>query len=220
MLIQAFFVYRLLGTKAHRQVNTMSVMHSINNSINHVNVKTQHEMNMMGDAFCSETANNILDNICKDENEDILSIKHGVESLYTGKMANATPRARIRKATLEGINGFTFCPDNVGFVGSNQCPLGKGIFADGGGPLQSREHQRQPLRPQQHDGVGGEQSVKCGSQVSSLMSLVSRFYQSHSTYFCSDEPLCKPSDVGYFITEAGIAKLTAWKKVMKLVNVM
>ena len=97
-------------------MNIVAAMRSIKNSIDHVGDKTQHEMNMMGDAFCKETANTLLDNVCKDENKDIMSLKHDVESLYTGKMANATFRARSKKATKEGINGFTLCPDNVGFV--------------------------------------------------------------------------------------------------------
>ena len=70
-------------------------------------------MNLMGDAFCSETANRICDTICEDDHEDILKMKSDVEWLHA---ENATVRARVRQATLNNINGFTFCPDNVGFV--------------------------------------------------------------------------------------------------------
>ena len=87
-------------------------MRSLQNSINHVSEKAQHQMNLMGDAFCSETANRICDTICEDDNEDILRIKSEVESLQ----AKTTLRARVRHATINNINGVTFCPDNVGFV--------------------------------------------------------------------------------------------------------
>ena len=91
-------------------------MRSLHNATHHVDEKAQRQMNMMGDCFSSQVAREILETVCEDEDEEILSHKTSVESLFTGPMAGASERSRRNKAHREGITGFTFLPDNVGFV--------------------------------------------------------------------------------------------------------
>ena len=91
-------------------------MRSLHNATNHVDEKAQRQMNILGDCFSSQVARQILETVCEDENEDILSHKTSVESLFTGHMAGASETSRRSKAHREGITGYTILPDNVGFV--------------------------------------------------------------------------------------------------------
>ena len=59
---------------------------------------------------------NILETVSEDYDEPFIAIKHGIESLYLGSMANATKRTRIAKATREDVKGICFLADNVGIV--------------------------------------------------------------------------------------------------------
>ena len=52
----------------------------------------------------------------EDYDEPFLAIKHGIESLYLGSMADASKRSRSAKATREDIKGICFLADNVGIV--------------------------------------------------------------------------------------------------------
>ena len=52
----------------------------------------------------------------EDYDEPFLAIKHGIESLYLGNMADATKRKRNARATREDIRGISFLADNVGIV--------------------------------------------------------------------------------------------------------
>ena len=91
-------------------------MKSLQNATNHVDQRTQHQMNLMGDSYCSVVGRKILETVCEDHDEEILNLKNGVDSLFTGPMAGATFRSRRSMAQREGINGFTILPDNVGIV--------------------------------------------------------------------------------------------------------
>ena len=70
----------------------MATMTSLQNAVQNTNTRTQHQMNVMGDAYCPDVAYKILDNVCEDEDQPIFALKNEVESLYSGPMVNATPR--------------------------------------------------------------------------------------------------------------------------------
>ena len=58
----------------------------------------------------------ILETVSEDYDEPFLALKHGIESLYLGSMADASKRSRVAKATREDIKGISFLADNVGIV--------------------------------------------------------------------------------------------------------
>ena len=70
----------------------MATMRSLQNAVHHTDIKTQHQMNLMGDAYCPDVAYKILDRVCEDEDEPVYALKREVESLYSGPMVGATPR--------------------------------------------------------------------------------------------------------------------------------
>ena len=112
-------VFRMYQTRHHRLVTKMATMNSLQNSANNVPAKTQHQGNLMGDCYSSKVAKQILGSVAENNDEALLELQAGVESLWRGKMTGAPLRSRRAMAKRMGINGFTLNPDNVGIVSNN-----------------------------------------------------------------------------------------------------
>ena len=107
---------RLLFTKHPRQVTEYAKLKTLQNAVNMVSGKAQRQANRLGDCYSKQTSRQILETICEDYDEPILTMKEGVESLYMGTMATASLKSRRALARRLGITGFNFFPDNVGRV--------------------------------------------------------------------------------------------------------
>ena len=108
--------YRLYQTRHHRLVTKMATMNSLQNALNNVPGKIQHERNLMGDCYSRQVAKKILSSVAEDHDEALLDLQAGVESLWLGDMTGAPLRSRRAMAKRMGVNGFTLNPDNVGIV--------------------------------------------------------------------------------------------------------
>ena len=83
---------RLLSSRHPRQVTKIKAVKTLNNAVTHLSGKQQKLSNQMGDSFSKKVSLDIMENISKGHDREILEIKKSVESLYLGHMAGATPR--------------------------------------------------------------------------------------------------------------------------------
>ena len=70
----------------------------------------------LGDSFSKKESLVILESISVDHHEPILALKAGVESLYLGRMMDASKRSRRAMARRMDIRGYDVMADNVGRV--------------------------------------------------------------------------------------------------------
>ena len=107
---------RVLGSRHPRSITKVKAIRTLFNGVTHLPGKQQKLLNQLGDSYSKKTSLKMMDAACQGHDCEILAIKRGVESLWLGKMAGATPRARQRMAKKLGITGGAHFGDNVGIV--------------------------------------------------------------------------------------------------------
>ena len=107
---------RLLHNLHPRQMSTYATLQTLQNAVCMTPGRDQKKANRMGDAFSRKESSTILEQVCEDYDAPALALKKGVESLYLGKMRDATERQRAAAATKWKIFGFQFFGDNIGMV--------------------------------------------------------------------------------------------------------
>ena len=107
---------RVLGSRHPRSITKVKAIRTLYSGVTHLPGKQQKLLNQLGDTFSKQTSLKMMDAACQGHDREIYEIVRGVESLWLGKMADATPRARQRMAKKFGITGGCRFGDNVGIV--------------------------------------------------------------------------------------------------------
>ena len=89
---------------------------SLQNQINCVPGREQKKANRLGDCYSKEEAWKLMQGASDGYDAPIMAMKKGVESLYLGKMSEASARQRKAMAMQHSIFGYSFPADNVGLV--------------------------------------------------------------------------------------------------------
>ena len=105
---------RVLGSRHPKSITKIKAIRTLYSGVTHLPAKHQKLLNQMGDTYSKQTSLKMLDAACKGHDKENLAVKESVESLWLGKMANATPRTRKRMAFKLGIKGATPFGDNLG----------------------------------------------------------------------------------------------------------
>ena len=107
---------RVLGLRHPKSVTKIKAIRTLYSGVTHLPTKHQKLLNQLGDTYSKKTSLRMMDAACEGHDKPILDIKRDVESLWLGKMADATPRDRQRMAKKLGITGAAPFGDNLGIV--------------------------------------------------------------------------------------------------------
>ena len=121
-------VWKLHLSKS-QQVTTHATLSSLRNACNMVSGSEQRKGLTLGDCFSKKESLRILSSACENSDAPVISLKEGVEHLYTGPgMIGASARHRQSVAKKLGIKGFSHYDDNIGRVRENIAEISFKIF--------------------------------------------------------------------------------------------